>query len=432
MNKMICADCVTPDLLKKVVSDTGTKRVCTYCDNDTIAAEVKFIFDYILQRVDENVATEDDLSHFELGMLYECGSDEIPVASIDVVLAEWLGLGDEKYFNDLMDYVPKSYLNDVRGQEKHYFGDDGTLEQNVFEERWNRFVEEIRYAHRFFNPNAKEFLESLFSFLSTPEGVLRPECIRIIGKGDEIYRARVAHTPRDAKNMQDEPWKQFGTAPKDKVGSQRMTPSGISALYCAFERATCLSEIRSITGDHVVSVALTPVNELKLLDLTKLEAVEISKSTLLDVGYRNLMHLHGFVSSLVTKMSRPRGRSDELAYLSTQVIFEYLRLTFASQVQGLVFPSVQTGENGTNVVLFPESSTVSKNLYYAPGEMMKAFGDVPDQLFEDTANLACIAGSLRFHKVRAIVTEAEEFSQIYELYQSDLDRRRFNFLTIGS
>lgn len=227
--------------------------------------------------------------------------------------------------------------------------------------------------------------------------------------------------------MKDEPWKHLGLAPRDKVGSQRMTPGGIPTLYCALERETCLSEIRSITGDNVVSVALTPVSQLKLLDLTKLDAVEIPESTLLDVGHRDLMHLHGFVSSLVKRMSRPKGRSDELMYLSTQVVFEYLRLTFARQVHGLVFPSVQTGEKGTNVVLFPEFSVVSKNLFNPPDEMEKVLGEAVEQRFEKGASLACIAGSLRFHKVKAIVTEAEEFDHIYKLYQSDLDRRRFKF-----
>lgn len=62
--------------------------------------------------------------------------------------------------------------------------------------------------------------------------------------------------------------------PKDRASNQRMTPNGISTLYYALERETCLSEIRSITGDNVVSGAMTPTNELRLLDLTKLELVE--------------------------------------------------------------------------------------------------------------------------------------------------------------
>lgn len=65
-----------------------------------------------------------------------------------------------------------------------------------------------------------------------------------------------------------------------------MTPNGISALYCPLDRETCLSEIRSITGDPVVSVGLTPIAELKSLDLTILNCVEPAPLTLLEVGFR--------------------------------------------------------------------------------------------------------------------------------------------------
>lgn len=77
------------------------------------------------------------------------------------------------------------------------------------------------------------------------------------------------------------------------------------------------------------------------------------------MGYRKALHRKVFLGSLVKKMSRPKARNDELSYLSTQVVFEYLRLRFGEQVDGLVFPSVQTGEAGTNVVLFPEASRLA-------------------------------------------------------------------------
>lgn len=79
-----------------------------------------------------------------------------------------------------------------------------------------------------------------------------------------------------------------------------MTPNGISALYCALGE-TCLSEIRSITGDHVVSTALTPVAELKLLDLTALDQLEPPDLSLLDVGFREALHRKVFLGSLVKR-----------------------------------------------------------------------------------------------------------------------------------
>lgn len=428
---MICIDCVTPEPLKKLVSEHGTNHACQYCDNDGVAVDLKFLFDYILERTVENTATEDDLSQYEYGMLFDCGSDNISVESLDVVLAEWVNLGDEPYFDDLYKYAPKGFKINVRGMDRHYFGDDGLLERNLYEEKWERFIADVRHSHRFFNPNAKGFLDSVFALLSGDGDALKPECVRIIPKGVPIYRARSASTYEDVKKIAEDPANQLGPTPKDRASSQRMTPNGISALYCSLERETCLSEIRSITGDNVVTIAMTPTSQLTFLDLTKLDLIEPPKLTLLDKGCRDALHLKTFVSSLVKKMSKPKGRNDELSYLSTQVVFEYLRLRFGSKVDGLVFPSVQTGDQGTNVVLFPESSVVSAKNYrkmfdYKIAEIAEHdFETEEEEPFEDGAKVYCLSGSLRFHKVKAIETKAHEYTQIGELFMSDLYRNRF-------
>jgi hypothetical protein len=423
--KMICIDCVTPEPLKKLISGQGTNQTCEYCGEDAIAIKHNILFDSILKLIDENTATEDDLSSYEYGMLFDCGSDEISIATLDVVLSEWMNLDKESYFNDLYEYAPKEFKTNIRNMDRHYFGDEGMLEKNFYEERWGKFIDDIRHSHRFFNPNAKEFLDSVFAFLSI-DNLLKPECVRTISKGIPLYRARSASTYEEIKKIADDPASQLGPTPKDRASNQRMTPNGISALYCALERETCLSEIRSITGDNVVSVAMTPTNELRLLDLTKLELVEPPQLTLLDNGYRNALHLKTFISTLVKKMSKPKGRNDDLSYLSTQVVFEYLRLRFGSQVNGLVFPSVQTGEQGTNVVLFPEVSIVSaKNFRNSPKHIsVKTEKHDDEEPFEDGAMLYCLPNSLRFHKVKAIETKADEYTQIGELFISDLNRKR--------
>ncbi len=421
---MICLDCVTPEPLKKLVAQYGRPDNCRYCNKVGTAIKTKFLFEYIYERVEENIAAEDDLSGFEHVMLYDCGADDVAVQTIDIVLMEWFSLGGEQYFDDLCDGVPPEFKVNHRGQETHFYSDDGLLERNFYEDRWAKFIEDIRHVHRFFNPTARDFLDSVFSFLSVDGHELKPDFLRVIVRGEELFRARNAGGYKKAEEIIKNPATQFGPTPKDRASSQRMTPNGISALYCALERETCLSEIRSITGDNVVSVALTPITQLQLLDLTKLKRVEPPKLTLLDKGYLDALHLKTFVNSLVNKMSKPKGRNDELSYLSTQVVFEYLRLRFGSQVDGLVFPSVQTGDIGTNVVLFPEVSVLSGKQHTKPNEMEEAYGDKPVEDFEFEAKLAVIAGSIRFHKVMAIETKAKEYTHISELFMSALDRKR--------
>lgn len=421
---MICIDCVTHEPLKKLISEHGEDHVCRYCCNVGVAVENKFLFDYVLQRAVENTATEDDLSRYEYTMLFDCGSDDIAIQSLDVVLSEWMDLCDEPYFDDLYEYAPADLKINARGMDRHYFGDDGLLERNFYDERWGKFIDGTKHSHRFFNPSAKEFLDSVFTFLSSDGDFLKPECVRNIFRGEPLYRARSASTYDEAKLIADAPASQLGPTPKERASSQRMTPNGISALYCALERDTCLSEIRSITGDKVISIAMTPINQLRFLDLTKLELVEPPRLTLLDKGHRDALHLRAFVSSLVKKMSKPKNRNDDLSYLATQVVFEYLRLRFGSQVDGIVFPSVQTGEQGTNVVLFPEASVVSSKNYEGPFFDYKRAAHEAEEPFEDGAKLYCLPGSLRFHEIRAIETKGQEYDNIGDLFMSDLNRRR--------
>lgn len=424
---MICSSCVSPKPLKDLVNRHGLLGTCSYCKSNGTVVETKLLFDYIYERVRENVAAEDDLSDFEHASIYELGSDDIAVNSYDIVLMEWFNLEDEVYFDDLCNGVPDDFKINSNGNETHFYCDDGLLERNFYEDRWAKFIDDIRHAHRFFNPNARGFLDSAFRLLVSEKDELKPEVIRALDPGAELFRARSVDSYAKAKTIADNPAAQLGPTPKGRASSQRMTPNGISALYCALERNTCLSEIRSITGDDVVSVALTPTVSLKLLDLTKLEQVESPELTLLDVGYLDAQHLKTFLKSLVKKMSKPKGRNDELSYLSTQVVFEYLRLRFGKQVDGLIFPSVQTGEKGTNVVLFPEASVISPKLYEPPNEMAFAFKDKPAAVFEPHEKLAVISASLRFHKVKAVQTEAITYRKLHELYMTDEVRNRFGF-----
>ncbi|MFJ2995686.1 RES family NAD+ phosphorylase [Pandoraea sp. NPDC087047] len=429
---MICIECVTPAPLKKLFDTHGEEGDCKCCQRHAMTIEPQILFEYIYDRLRENIAQKDDLTEFELGMLYECGSDNIAVADVGVVLSEWLDLGDEKYFDALVSGVPEEFKVDDEGHETHFFGDDGTLEKNAYEVKWEEFVAGVQYTHRFFNAKSRQFLDSVFSPLVTEDDAVKRQVIRTMANGDLIYRARLAKNISEAKKIINDPAGQFGPTPRFLASSQRMTPNGISALYCALERETCLSEIRSITGDHVVSTALTPVVELRLLDLTVLDRVDPPNLSALEVGFREALHRKVFLGSLVKKMSRPKARDDELSYLSTQVVFEYLRLRFGHQVDGLVFPSVQTGEAGTNIVFFPEASRLAYVPTAAPDE--ERFGDAPpvevpiniDNPLMPLTKIMVVHGSIRYHKVTAIETRAHEYRHIYDMFMSDETRRRLN------
>ena len=236
---MICSACVTPQPLKDLLNRHGLLGTCSYCKNTGTAVERKFLFDYIYQRVRENVAAEDDLSDFEHASIYEMGSDDIAVSGFDIVLMEWFNLGDEVYFDDLCDGVPHDFKVNVRGKETHFYSDDGLLERNFYEDSWAEFIDDIRHAHRFFNPKARGFLDSVFKLLVSENDALKPDVIRTLDHGVQLYRARSADSYKKAKEIADEPASQLGPTPKDKASSQRMTSNGI--LPCTVPSSAILA-----------------------------------------------------------------------------------------------------------------------------------------------------------------------------------------------
>lgn len=434
---MICIDCISPTSLKSLVSPQESSLVCRYCGNHSLGIDSSTLFDHILERVVENTASDEDLSSLELGLIWDCGSDHISLADIEIVLSDWIDLGTEPYFDDLCAHIPQALRINDQGEERYYYGDDGSLKKNFYEDKWLGFTTNIQHSYRFFNTSARGFLDTVFSMLFTEDDALKPECVRVIPGGTPLYRARTASDFATAERIAKSPANELGPTPKARAGSQRMTPHGISALYCALDRETCLSEIRCITGDRVVSIAMSPIEDLKFLDLTQLSKVQPPELTLLEQGFREALHLKSFIGSLVRKMSRPRGRNDDLTYLSTQVVFEYLRLRLADQVDGLIFPSVQTGGKGINAVVFPEHSVVSERNYHChidDSYGLRAGADPQSNTkepepFEQGAKLYCLPGSLRFHQVTGVKTEATESDDIYESFMTESDRQRLGFRT---
>ena len=79
------------------------------------------------------------------------------------------------------------------------------------------------------------------------------------------------------------------------------------------------------------------------------------------------------------------------------------------------------------MVLFPEASVISVKKFVPSDELQQALG--PDPLvepapFDEGERLAFVANSLRYHRITAIETKADEHGRINDLFMSDLVRKR--------
>jgi len=207
-----------------------------------------------------------------------------------------------------------------------------------------------------------------------------------------------------------------------------MTPTGISSLYCALERDTCFSEVRAITGDIVLSGAFKLTEELHFLDLSKIHRLSQLTIDPFSEKFIDFAHKSEFIKDLMFLMSKPASRNNSSDYLSTQVIFEYLSVKFGNKLSGLMFKSVQTGGEGTNVVFFPEYSQVIpsercfKNVksideYRSEHtEIMTYFYSIEESKEETAstyrsgpaAKIEFVDGSLIVSEVKAVTTKTEE------------------------
>ncbi|MEY8240447.1 MAG: RES family NAD+ phosphorylase [Cycloclasticus sp.] len=404
---MICVECVNIESIKSFVNKIGAKAQCKYCEKENISADIEAVFTKIEEQASDVLRPVEELSSMERGLIFECGSSEPPVFAAFEFFEEFLC---EDAANELMDWLPDNYNQTSEGHDALFALDDGTLEENEITYEWDRFIEGVNHGYRYFNQGSSRFLDKIFETIST-DGKLRPEVVKSFGNGDKFYRARLANTHKDIKSIEAQPHKELGPVPKEFAGSQRMTPAGISAMYCALDRSTCLSELRPIVGDTVISAEFKPTSKLKFLDLSKLEKLNTGNMDELSVGFRQHANVCEFLKDMVFNLSKPLARQDELGYLSTQVFFEYLRVKYHHEVDGVFFPSVQCDGQDHNIALFPESSSV-----LSVDGKVKVFV-TPDTDFPNdrVPKFQVVDKSLIFHKIKSVSVESDDEPDSFKL-----------------
>ncbi|WP_251962628.1 RES domain-containing protein [Pseudomonas sp. Marseille-Q5299] len=411
---MICTECVYLIPLKKLITTQGAFGHCDYCRAPGMCLLDTAVFEYIGNRIKESYRVIEELSSRERGMFFH-GSEKIPMVEYWQILQDDFNIGVDDFTDNAINHLEEELAHDENGQAQLWALDDGSLESNSYEDEWNKFASDINHGYRYFNDGARRFLDSLFKF-TCENGKLKKELITTLSESDELYRARKISGVDAWKAFEDAPWAALGPAPAAMAGDQRMTPSGISAMYCALDRETCLSEIRSITGDTVISGAFKPVTTVSLLNLRKLEEMARFEEHPFDIGYARASHAYEFLKRLIFKLSKPRSSSDTLGYLSTQVVFEYLRIKFKDQVSGIIFPSVQTGLKGTNTVIFPERALTASHEYDI--NMEDPLGHAP--FARPIPLLKFSKGSLVVHQIKAVRTESKDYNDILDYVYDNL------------
>jgi len=132
--------------------------------------------------------------------------------------------------------------------------------------------------------------------------------------------------------------------------------------------------------------------------LNALKDIQIDDDIFSD-RWKVLSHAYAFFPEMTFKLTRPSSRHNQHDYLATQVIFEFLSTEFGSQINGIIYPSIQTNGDSYNVALFPEHSQANNGTAYL---------DNADPFQEDNAALFFVPESIKFHRVRSASYNATE------------------------
>lgn len=288
---------------------------------------------------------------------------------------------DEDGVNDYYNFIESLDLGEVlteklAGDWGEKFGDellvlyDDSLEEyegcnKEFE--WEGIQESFKHEFRFFNTKLKDFLDHTFEYLLDNQNI-NQSLLNNIQANTILYRGRSFDSLKDlmkevnednlaieveieneiiAKNIRDK----FGLVPSFLASDQRMTPFGISALYLSTEKMACVAEIRALVGQYVGIAEFSNRIELKLLNLNKL--AEGLYPHHLDEDYLGKLDVYIFFKKLIASVSKPKLESGKFDYLISQYFFEYLRVKFGDQIQGIFLKSVQL-PTADNIIVFPE------------------------------------------------------------------------------
>ena len=355
--KYICHQCVEDKYVRNHIKEYGnTDQPCSYCKRkrknihiDHILSMLHEMFEYYYEAYEDIFETgrwssAQDVISGEMGVDYDVAQD------IYDLLAE--------------KYNPQNYMHEVRYNDAFVYREiiysSGELAHG-----WSKATESLLKETRYFNRKVNDFLDSLFKDIEQLKSRNSMSPIKILSKDVHLYRARVFEDPEEVKLALEQPEKNFGPPPSLSARSGRMNAQGISVFYGATSVSMAIAEVRPPVGSIVVTAPFVPLRELKVLDISSLDSLSFGPGSKFDPHTLKTNERAMFFRTLSRKLTLPAfGKRQDIDYLITQVVADYLSDRNKFNLDGVSFKSTQVyadeedADTGFNVVLFNKSSGV--------------------------------------------------------------------------
>jgi hypothetical protein len=412
----ICCDCIEDPYLNLQMVENAEVEVCSYCSESNIGQYLNVV---------ANVVDLIYRQYFGYGETYPTfhGDSDKPDYEQrgdypEYIINMMVKPSDSQVSDDICSFLAEDEGYSVVKDGADSMYDSTSCYQHIdtgagyHNELWEKFCEEIKHGARFFSFEAKTTLSEVFKNINNFSTTLGKKPISEIS-GRKIYRGRKANTQNEIKKITSDPAIELAAPPSHLARNGRMNPVGISVFYGAFDKETCIAELRPAVGETVVCGLFKEYKPLRVMDFTVLNQV-YDELSMFDPEYftklSQIQFLRSF-ESIISKAFLPS--STELEYLPLQAMTEYLSRFVEGGLDGAIYPSAQRGGKTENIIIFDSSNKVIEKDEFISYEKCS----VP--------NVTLVDRSITIHKVNAVeYTQSEES---LESFMTDLECGRCDY-----
>jgi len=373
LQKYVCSTCAGNTEIKRSIfleekeNETTKKCKCSYCEKKRLCISI----DSLAKAVDEIYRTDYEP--------YESGSYPSEIISEMLQLDHAAG----KLDFDLVDILSNEELSSKDGFNNPMYdagmtyGSYGEINMKIndgseHKASWNFFCYQIKHQTRFFNNEVIKLLNRIFVGIKEfnyKDGISPIRTIQPTDDDAVFYRARHAANANERIKICCNPTQELGPPPAYLTNSGRMNPIGISVFYAAYERETCIAEIRLPVGETAITGQFRIEKPITIFDLTVFDNLDSEKSIsddfiaiMGDEATDSLEDKIAFLQKFSAEISKPIPPHKEiLDYMPTQALVEYLANHYVPNIDAVVYPSTQTNGTGINIVFLKHKEEVISN-----------------------------------------------------------------------
>ncbi len=229
----------------------------------------------------------------------------------------------------------------------------------------------LQHEARLVNPQVGRVLEKVFGSIEQLRTLWQVSAVVTAGPGQPVesfQRARVFSSEGALEAALMHPEKFLGPPPIGSGSPGRMNAKGISVFYGATDEEIAIAEVRPPVGSIVATATFRLLRPLRLLNLSHLSEMRPdSQLSYFDPVRVDQAQRCAFLNELQQQLLMPvMPEAVDQGYLITQAIADFLATHSSLNLDGIIFPSVQTPgtderPSGQNVILFHKASVVQNS-----------------------------------------------------------------------